>query len=116
MRVAKAIPAAEWLAAKTDEDRDALRDKYTVELAGEELAAFEAQREKDTKAARIQLLEEEKQEKQAALEASDKDMARAAEDVIEALFTKGLLTEDDLPQAVKDKLAHRKALREEIGK
>ena len=53
-------------------------------------------------------------EKRAELEASDKDMARVAEDVIGALILKGLLSEDDLPPAVKTKLQHRAALRDEL--
>lgn len=59
--------------------------------------------------------EMEKAEKLAALDASDKDMARVAEDVIAALIEKELLTADDLPDPVKAKLAARAALRQELA-
>lgn len=50
----------------------------------------------------------------AALDASDKGMARVAEDVISVLIAKGLLTVDDLPATVKDKLSERDALRKAL--
>ena len=50
----------------------------------------------------------------AELEATDKDMARVAEDVIGMLVAKNLLTADDMPDTVKAKIAARAALREQL--
>ena len=61
-----------------------------------------------------QIAERKRQEKLAALDASDKDMARIAEDVIAALIAKELLSESDFPEAVRDKLQHRSKLREAL--
>ena len=50
----------------------------------------------------------------AALAESDKDMARIAGDLIDALKTKGLVIDSDLPQAARDRLAMRKELRAQL--
>jgi hypothetical protein len=49
------------------------------------------------------------------LEATDWQMARAAEDLINALITKGVIAENDLPQVVLDKIAYRQQLRDELN-
>jgi len=48
------------------------------------------------------------------LNQSDKDMARVAEDIIGVLIAKGILSESDFPDTVKEKLAQRKALRDAL--
>ena len=48
------------------------------------------------------------------LAASDKEMARVAEDLTDVLKTKGVITDSELPQAVRDKLAMRKELRAQL--
>lgn len=48
MKKALAIPAAEWRKAKTEEQRAALREKYTVEMTPEEQAEFLAFQEQAT--------------------------------------------------------------------
>lgn len=45
------------------------------------------------------------------LSETDKDMARVVEDVIQALFDKGLLAPEDLPQKVLNKMSERSVLR-----
>jgi hypothetical protein len=50
----------------------------------------------------------------AELAATDKDMARIAEEVIGMLVTKNLLTVEEMPDAVKAKIAERAALREQL--
>ncbi|HBC94388.1 MAG TPA: hypothetical protein DCZ10_16185 [Pelotomaculum sp.] len=45
------------------------------------------------------------------LSATDKGMARVAEDLIDLLLLKGTITETDLPEVVRQKLAERKQLR-----
>lgn len=42
---------------------------------------------------------------------TDRDMARIAEDLIDALIAKGVMAADDLAKPARDKLAARKALR-----
>lgn len=59
--------------------------------------------------------EMEKAEKLAALDASDKEMARVAEDIIGLLIEKELIAAEEIPQAVKDKLTARAALRQELA-
>lgn len=49
------------------------------------------------------------------LSATDKGMARVAEDLIDVLLSKGTITETDLPEAVRQKLAERKQLRSQIS-
>ena len=58
--------------------------------------------------------EREKASIRAKLAATDKDMARVAEDVIGMLVTKNLLTAEDMPDAVKAKIAARAALRQQL--
>lgn len=55
-----------------------------------------------------------KQEIIDALAETDKQMARVAEDVIGALIAKGLLSFDDLPYSVSQKLSEREALRKAL--
>lgn len=47
----------------------------------------------------------------AALAATDQDMLRIVEDLLDVLMAKGLIAQEDLPQVVRDKLANRKAKR-----
>lgn len=49
-----------------------------------------------------------------ALDASDKTMARIAEDVIDALIAKGLVADADLPAAAVAKITERKELRKKL--
>lgn len=58
--------------------------------------------------------EQERAKALAALDASDKGMARVAEGVIGVLIAKGLLTVDDLPETVTAKLSERDALRKAL--
>jgi hypothetical protein len=58
--------------------------------------------------------EQVKEQVKSELAATDKDMARVAEDVIGMLVAKNLLTADDMPDAVKAKIAERAALREQL--
>ena len=46
-----------------------------------------------------------------ALEATDKDMIRIAEDLLNLLVDKGLITESELPQYAQDKLSVRRNAR-----
>ena len=55
-----------------------------------------------------------KEQAKAGLDASDKEMARIAEDLISALIAKGVISESDLPTIVIDKLVKRKQLRDAI--
>lgn len=48
MKKTLGIPAAEWRKAKTEEDRAALREKYSVEMTAEEQAEFMAFQEAAT--------------------------------------------------------------------
>lgn len=41
MKKAKSIPAKEWFAADTEEKRNALRDKYTVDMTPEEVTELQ---------------------------------------------------------------------------
>lgn len=45
---------------------------------------------------------------------SDRDMARICEDLIDLLIIKEVITESDLPAAVKEKLDNRKAWRAKL--
>jgi hypothetical protein len=47
----------------------------------------------------------------AELQATDSDMLRIAEDLIDTLISKGVITEADLPQAARNKLNNRKTKR-----
>lgn len=49
------------------------------------------------------------------LNASDKDMARVSEDLVEVLITKGVIEITDLPQTAQDKITKRKNLRSIIS-
>ena len=49
------------------------------------------------------------------LAATDKDLARIAEDLIGLLISKGVIAASDLPQPVRDKLDNRKELRSKLG-
>ena len=55
-----------------------------------------------------------KAQAKAELSATDRDLARVAEDLIDALKTKGVISDSDLPGSVRDKLDHRKELRSKI--
>lgn len=55
-----------------------------------------------------------KEQAKVDLAASDKEMARIAEDLIEILKTKGVIADSDLTQVVVDKLTKRKQLRDAI--
>jgi hypothetical protein len=55
--------------------------------------------------------EEAKDEATTALAATDQPLIRALEDLIEALIAKGVITAEDLPSTVSDKLKTRKDLR-----
>jgi len=55
--------------------------------------------------------EQERQKLIESLRKTDADMARVAEDIIQILVQKGLISETDFPQAVKDKLGLRQNLR-----
>ncbi len=46
-----------------------------------------------------------------ALQATDKGMARVAEDLIDTLKSIGVITDNDLPSSVVDKMNNRKSLR-----
>lgn len=46
-----------------------------------------------------------------ALAATDQDMLRIVEDLVDVLVAKGVIVQEDLPQVVRDKLANRKAKR-----
>lgn len=50
----------------------------------------------------------------AELAATDKDLARIAEDLIGLLVSKGIISATDLPQLVRDKLDNRKELRSKL--
>ena len=62
-----------------------------------------------------ELAAQEQAQKVADLQATDKDMARIAEDLIDTLIVKGVITMGDLPQDVRDKLTDRKAKRAALG-
>lgn len=53
-------------------------------------------------------------ELEASLKATDADMPRIVEDLIDTLITKGIIVESDLPQAAQDKLANRKDKRSKL--
>lgn len=50
-----------------------------------------------------------------SLAASDRQMARGAEDLIEVLKRKGILVEEDLPAALREKIAARRDLRAKLA-
>lgn len=50
-----------------------------------------------------------------ALAATDSDMARVTEDLIDLLVSKGVITEAELPQGAQDKLTNRRSKRAAIG-
>lgn len=55
-----------------------------------------------------------KEQAKVELAASDKDMARVAEDLINALITKGVIDSKDLSGPATDKLAERAELRKAL--
>ena len=55
-----------------------------------------------------------KEQAKADLAATDKEMARIAEDLIEILKTKGVIADSDLTQVVVDKLTKRKQIRDAV--
>jgi hypothetical protein len=68
-----------------------------------------------TKWAVVELTAEEKSAIiQQRLADTDKDMARIAEEVIGIFVAKNLLTVEEMPDAVKAKIAERAALREQL--
>ena len=50
-----------------------------------------------------------------ALAATDADMPRVVEDLVDLLIANGVITETDLPQEARDKLTNRKAKRAAIN-
>jgi hypothetical protein len=68
----------------------------------------EAEKEADRK-------QQEKQEALQKLQQTDTQMARAVEDIIDMLIVKGVITENDIPKAVLDKIHERKNLRTKIN-
>ena len=54
--------------------------------------------------------------KQAAVDlaATDQEMARVGEDLVNVLITKGIIALSDLPQSAQDKIAQRAALRNKL--
>lgn len=48
------------------------------------------------------------------LESTDKDMARVAEDIIDLLIFKGILTKQELPATAREKIEQRKILRSKL--
>ena len=62
-----------------------------------------------------ELAAQEQAQKVAELQATDKNMARIAEDLIDTLIAKGVITMGDLPQDARDKLTDRKAKRAVLG-
>ena len=49
------------------------------------------------------------------LAATDAGMARVAEDLIQMLIYKGVITESDIPQSARDKMAKRAMLRSKLA-
>ena len=66
--------------------------------------------------AELDALEAERiqQEKIQAVEATDKDMIRIAEDLVDALVSKGVIAITDLPLSAQEKFTNRKAKRSAI--
>ena len=56
-----------------------------------------------------------KEQAKAELAATDKDLARVAEDLIGALIGKGVIAESDIPQPARSKLARRAELRSKLA-
>ena len=56
-----------------------------------------------------------KEQARADLVATDKEMARIVEDLINVMLTKDLITESDIPQSVHDKMARRAKLRSRLA-
>ena len=56
-----------------------------------------------------------KEQARADLAATDKEMARIAEDLIQTLISKDLITESDIPQSAHDKMARRAELRSRLA-
>ena len=67
--------------------------------------------EPDPEFTTIELAAQVKEAKMAKLAATDKDMARVIEDLVDVLIGKGAISMADLPQDAQDKLAYRKTLR-----
>ena len=59
-------------------------------------------------------VDEIQQEKIQAVEATDKDMIRIAEDLVDALVSKGVIAITDLPLSAQEKFTNRKAKRSAI--
>ncbi len=59
-------------------------------------------------------VELERKRLKAELAASDSDMARLGEDLYSALLDAGVLNESSIPESAREKIAARKALREQI--
>ena len=55
-----------------------------------------------------------KEQAKAELAATDRDLARVTEDLIDALTSKGIISNEDLAESVKNKLLYRKSLREKL--
>jgi len=62
-----------------------------------------------------QSAEYQRNQKAAQLSATDEYMPRVTEDLIDALIAKGVITQADLPEAVKTKLTERKTIRTELS-
>lgn len=61
-----------------------------------------------------QVAENQKNQKAAQLSATDEYMPRITEDLIDTLLSKGVISQADLPETVKTKLAERKTIRLEL--
>jgi hypothetical protein len=73
-----------------------------------ETTAYDAQR-------LLKAEETEKAKKVQQLAATDSNMQRITEDIIDLLIAKNIIKKTDMPAEVQAKLDERKALREEIG-
>ena len=56
-----------------------------------------------------------KEQARADLAATDKEMARIAEDLIRTLISKGVIAESDIPESARDKMARRAKLRSRLA-
>lgn len=56
-----------------------------------------------------------KEQARADLVATDKEMARIAEDLIQTLISKGVIAESDIPESARDKMARRSELRSKLA-
>lgn len=62
----------------------------------------------------VQAQLEDEETKRALAESDPRDMPRAVEDLYDILSNRGVIAETDIPQAVRDKIAYRKALRAKL--